>query len=274
MESSFYDGGKLLLEPTDNPFKVFVPSIYNKGQWTVHMLRGVVGDKIFFQSLKEYAQDSRFKHGFATTEDLQGVFEKNHKAPLKDFFQQWVYGEMFPVYTTNYTQDKKTKDISFRLDQQKQTTAPNFFTMPIEIALIFEDGTTKTERVENNALSQTLTFKTDKVLKSAKLDANEWVLKQVNSETYNKGTKKAFQLQSITATEKQTVFALLSPKKQTVVMTISDLTGKVLLQINLEKIKGTHEEKLNLTLKPGRYNVQFIGDDTHILRQITVVRTR
>jgi aminopeptidase N len=274
MESSFYDAGKLLLEPTDNPFKVFVPSIYNKGQWTVHMLRGAVGDKVFFQSLKEYAQDSRFKHGFATTEDLQGVFEKNHKASLKPFFDEWVYGEMFPIYTTNYTQDKKTKEISIRLDQQKQATTPAFFTMPMEIQLNFEDGTNKIERIENNALNQVVTFKSDKILKSVKIDPNEWILKQIISETHNKGVKKAFQLQSIAATEKETSFSLLSPKKQNITLTISDLEGKVLLQKELEKVKGSFEDKIVVTLKPGRYNAQFIGADTHILKQLTVVRTR
>jgi aminopeptidase N len=274
MESSFYEGGSLLLEPTDNPFKVFVPSIYNKGQWTVHMLRGVVGDKVFFQSLKEYAQDARFKHGFATTEDLQGVFEKNHKASLKPFFEEWVYGEMFPKYTTNYTQDKKSKDITLRLDQEKLATKPAFFTMPLEVQLTFEDGTSKMERVENNMLNQTFTFKTDKVLKSVKLDPNEWVLKQISTETYNKGTKKAFQLQALATGEKETSFTLLSPKKQDIALTISDLTGKILLQKQLEKVKGSFEQKLALELKPGRYNVQLSGADTNILKQITVQRSR
>lgn len=274
LENAYYDKGTLLLEPTDNPFKVFVPSIYNKGQWVVHMLRGVVGDKAFFPALKEYAQDSRFKHSFAVTEDLQGVFEKHHKASLKGFFDQWVYGELYPTYTTNYTQDKKTKAVTLRIDQLKLDTKPNFFNMPIEVLLTFEDGTSKTERVENNQLSQTFTFACDKVLKSAKIDPNEWILKKIITETYNKGTKKAFQLEELEATEKGLSLKVLSPKKQNIKVTVADISGKIVIEKVIEKVKGSFPISIEQGLKPGYYTIQINGDDTNVLKQVLVERRR
>jgi aminopeptidase N len=47
----YFYGGTIYLQITDDPFYIFIPIIYSKGAWVLHMLRGVLGDEAFFSSL-------------------------------------------------------------------------------------------------------------------------------------------------------------------------------------------------------------------------------
>lgn len=280
LESSFYDGGTLLLPPTDDPFKVFVGSIYNKGQWTVHMLRGVMGDDAFFKALKEYAQDSRFKYSFATTENLQEICEKHHKKSLDWFFKQWVYGEFFPSYTVSYTQLKKGKPVDFRIEQTKRTTMPALFAMPMQVLMTFEDGTTKLEKIEQNQASQTYTFQVDKdkVLKKLTIDPDEWVLKQVPLETFIRGTKKVFEVKSIKTAPDNAVLnvQILSPRKQDLTATVYDIMGNSVFTQQFTDVHELFDGRITPTkaFSAGVYKLEVTGKDVSITKPFSVTRIK
>ena len=72
----------------------------SKASWVVHMLRGVVGDTDFFAGLAEYR--AQYGYGTATTEQLRDVMESVSGLDLDAFFQQWIYGEYFPVYRATW----------------------------------------------------------------------------------------------------------------------------------------------------------------------------
>ena len=61
---------------------------YGKGLMVFHMLKNLVGEKIFFDSLKTFIEEQRFRP--ATWKDLQGAFERTRKKDLEWFFRQWV----------------------------------------------------------------------------------------------------------------------------------------------------------------------------------------
>lgn len=47
MSKAWYQGGTVYLEDVNDPFGIFLPIIYNKGAWVLHMLRFVLGDEVF-----------------------------------------------------------------------------------------------------------------------------------------------------------------------------------------------------------------------------------
>jgi uncharacterized iron-regulated protein len=61
---------------------------YGKGLMVFHMLKNLVGETIFFDSLKLFIEEQRFHP--ATWKDLQGTFERTWKRDLEWFFRQWV----------------------------------------------------------------------------------------------------------------------------------------------------------------------------------------
>lgn len=65
--------------------------IYSKGAFFMHSLRFIMGDSIFFPTLKGFATDSRFTYdNTVTTEDVEGYFSKAAGKQLKPFFDLFL----------------------------------------------------------------------------------------------------------------------------------------------------------------------------------------
>lgn len=152
--------GSLYVLNTNNVNEIFNSNrTYSKGAVVVHMLRGVLGDSTFFNVLKSYVNDSSLSYSTAVTEDLQRVAEKVSGKNLNYFFQQWVYGENYPVYNINFTKSQNQNG-SYNVNvtlSQKVNTNPAFFTMPVDIKITTSEGDT-TFTVFNNSQIQTFTF--------------------------------------------------------------------------------------------------------------------
>jgi aminopeptidase N len=69
---------------------------YPKGGWVLHMLRGLLGDDVFFQGIRTFYQ--RHLHQAVLTEDFQAVMEEVSRQDLDWFFTQWLYRPGYPVF--------------------------------------------------------------------------------------------------------------------------------------------------------------------------------
>ena len=79
-----------------NPDRDDVSMAYNKGPFVLDILRSEMGDEIFFQCLKTFA--TRFLDSHATFSDFVSVCNDVSKKDWEPFFEQWMYGEGYPVY--------------------------------------------------------------------------------------------------------------------------------------------------------------------------------
>ena len=98
--------------------------IYTKGSFFMHSLRYLIGDDVFFPTLKKLATDPQYTYdNFVTTQDVEKLFSKASGKDLKPFFD-------FYLRTTDIL-DINVKEIGF---QKYQIKINNFFMpMPIEI---------------------------------------------------------------------------------------------------------------------------------------------
>ncbi len=128
---------------------------YSKGGIVLHMLRGVLGDSVFFRGLKKYATDPRFKYGNTVTEDFQSVMENESGQDLDYFFKEWIYGVNYPIYKCNWNYSEigdGLYKVKFAVNQN-QNSNPAFFTMPINV-VIRTSVTDTTFTVFNNLQKQ------------------------------------------------------------------------------------------------------------------------
>ncbi len=72
----------------DEPIDIFDHHLYDKGGRVLHMLRQVVGDDLFWKSLRVYLEKHR--HGVVETRDLARAIEDATGRVLDWFFSQWV----------------------------------------------------------------------------------------------------------------------------------------------------------------------------------------
>jgi aminopeptidase N len=104
--------------------------IYSKGSFFMHSLRYLIGDNIFFPTLKKLATDPKYTYdNFVNTTDVEQLFSKESGKELKLFFD-------FYLRTTDVL-DIHIKETGY---QKYQVTINNFF-MPLPMDITTETGT-------------------------------------------------------------------------------------------------------------------------------------
>jgi len=177
----YYNGGTVYMEDVSDPFSVFQSIIYNKGAYVLHMLRGVVGDSLFFDIVYDYASDDGFMYKLVTTEEFQEVCENISGLDLNYFFDQWIYDEYFPIYGYNFGYNESEGNIGLVVKQSQGNIGwREVFEMPMEVELIFLDGTDTIVNIYNSEVLQEYTIDIDKEIYFATLDPNNWILKNSN----------------------------------------------------------------------------------------------
>jgi aminopeptidase N len=148
------------------------PGTYKKGAWTLHMLRGVVGDEAFWSGIREYYRLYRDRN--ASTADFRRVMEEASGRDLGWFFDEWLTrGGMLKV-RGGWTWDASAKSV--RLDLE-QTQAAEPYRMPIEVAIALDaPDEPRIERVELRERRQSFTIPLDGEPRTVTLDPRDFVL--------------------------------------------------------------------------------------------------
>jgi hypothetical protein len=171
--------GSIWVQDISQVWEIFNGSrSYAKGAVVLHMLRGIVGDSVFFNILQSYAADPNVAYGVAVTEDFQAVAENVAGMDLDYFFQQWIYGENYPKYHSWHSKSfisGNTWNVSLLITQDVNSN-PAFFTMPIQIKLTRAIGDTVIT-VFNNSASQHYNIAIEGEPLSMVFDPGNWILK-------------------------------------------------------------------------------------------------
>jgi aminopeptidase N len=181
MNSKRYLGsGSIYVQDLSNRSRIFHYGLsYMKSAWVLHMLRHVVGDETFFQILQTYYADPRFQHGSAVTEDFQEICEAVSGMNLAWFFQQWIYGEYYPVYSFNW-HVKNSSAGRYWIDLTiEQRAKENFlFRMPIDVNIHTDLGDTTIVVWDSLEVQKFQIELPDKPFYML-LDQHGWILKEV-----------------------------------------------------------------------------------------------
>jgi aminopeptidase N len=181
MQAAYSAPGTLYVQDTSTVGELFRFSrVYAKGATVLHMLRHVLGDSTFFRGLRAYAADPRFRFGVATTADLRGVFETVSGRPLGFFFDQWVFGEGYPVYSAEQVvvPDGGGYLTTVTLRQEGSGSSPRFFVMPVDLRLS-GGGFDTTIVADHQFDGQTFTVRTAWAPGRTEVDPDDWILKDV-----------------------------------------------------------------------------------------------
>ncbi len=122
-----------------NEWRIFNGRLsYDKGASIIHMLRHEIqNDELFIEILQTFQDD--FGGGTATGDDFKLVAEDVTGLNLDYFFNQWYYGEGYPIYSFVYWMDI---DNIFHLSSTQTTSNYNttLFNMLLDFRLHFNDG--------------------------------------------------------------------------------------------------------------------------------------
>ncbi len=173
----------------DNP--AIYATIYQKGAWVLHMLRGIMGEEKFFTGIRAYFE--KYKYSNAETKDFQAIMEEVYGSSLDFFFDQWVFkGKGRPKYEYSWKfedfQGQKGSGVytvRLNLKQVQDDDEIDVYKMPVKITVVTSAGD-KEFTVFNDQKNQSILLTVDSTPKEVLIDKDGWILKKVAKGTYEK----------------------------------------------------------------------------------------
>jgi aminopeptidase N len=146
--------------------------VYQKGAWTLHMLRGLIGTEKFWAGIREYYR--RHRDGNASTDDFRRVMEEKSGADLGWFFRQWLYRAGAPVLEGDWSYDADRKKVVIEIFQA-QVGEP--YRIPAEVAVAFAGGAkARMHKIEIAARRQQFEIAAGEAPAAVTFDPHLWVL--------------------------------------------------------------------------------------------------
>jgi aminopeptidase N len=173
------DASRPVVDPEEQDlFALLNDNNYPKGGWVLHMLRGQLGDEVFFEGIRRYY--ARHLHSAVLTEDFQAVMEEVSGEDLAWFFRQWIHEPGFPTFDVDWTwtpspgSEEGTVEVTLR---QSQPDAWPVFRVTADIE-IRAGGRVARERIELDRRDVTITLgyvgpEPDEIV----FDPDGWILK-------------------------------------------------------------------------------------------------
>jgi len=146
---------------------------YKKGAAILHQLRFEINDdELFFFIMEDF--QNRFADGVATGDDFMRVVELHTDSNWEWFFEQWYYGEGFPVYELKWWQ--KDGKLHIRSSQNTSSAFTSFFAGTLEFEIVTQQKI-HTIRVFQTDILQEFEIELDEKVQQVIFDPRRYMLK-------------------------------------------------------------------------------------------------
>jgi aminopeptidase N len=145
--------------------------VYEKGAWTLHMLRYLVGDAAFWSGIRSYYR--RFQNGHASTADFRAEMEEASDLSLGFFFDQWLTRSGVPRVEGEWTYNADRKQVEVTV---RQTQAADAFRLHFELGIVGQDGRMTRHKVRTERKLERYTVPMDTAPMDVVIDPDVWLL--------------------------------------------------------------------------------------------------
>ncbi|HEX8576463.1 MAG TPA: M1 family aminopeptidase [Flavobacterium sp.] len=176
-------GGNLYLtdQQITNVDRIFSSRLsYNKGAMVINMLRFKLGDVKFFQAIKNYLADPALAYKYATTANLKAHLEGVYGESLTEFFNDWVYGQGYPVYNIT-ARNRVAGKVEFTINQTQSHPSVSFFEMPLPIRVFGNGGQQLDLILQNTTNGQIIVADVPFAITSFVFDPNKELISKGNT---------------------------------------------------------------------------------------------
>lgn len=149
---------------------------YEKGSRILHMLRDLVGDDAFFESLKLYLHQRAFKS--AEVHDLRLAFEEVTGQDLNWFFNQWFLDKGHPILNVNW--EHQGDSLLLNVEQVQPEDQP-VFEFPVTVDVYF-GGKKRRKEIRVSKRKETYLFEGLGGADAVNFDGKKVMLMELNQE--------------------------------------------------------------------------------------------
>ncbi len=174
-------GGSVFVKDTADFNTLFSSRLsYSKGAYILHMLRWILGDDNFFKGMQAYFNDAEIAGGFARNEQFIQHMEEAGDTSLTEFFNDWYYGEGYPIYSLKYGTVQNGK-IWVELSQSTSHESVDFFEMPVPVRFYNSDKTDAVDfRLNNTQNNQQFLLDVNFKIGDVVIDPDMWLISKTD----------------------------------------------------------------------------------------------
>jgi aminopeptidase N len=171
-------GGSVWVPDTSDVNRLFSSRLsYDKGSAIIHTLRYELNnDSIFFLSLRNFLQ--QYGNNVALGIDLKDVVESTSGLNLSDFFNQWYFGEGYPIYRVQYNYDNR--HLVMKVTQTTSALVTPLFKSDVDFTLRRVGGRDTIVRLYVDQNIKTFEIPLDTSITTVIVDPNNWILNTTN----------------------------------------------------------------------------------------------
>jgi len=261
-------GGSIYFTDTTNVNRIFSGRLsYDKGNAVIHTLRFVLGDSVFYAGLKNFL--SQYAFGNAGIDDFKLSMENTSGKNLTDFFNQWIYGEGYPIISASYFSD--LSNLYLRIEHNVSSTTPTFIT-PLEIkcnSILNGDTTIRIDVLSNN---DTYVIPLPKLINGLEIDPNNWVLNRDSTISLD---SNLISLNTINIALENDILIFPNPAKDFITMESNLNSSYTIILRNLlgmpihKSLRKNKSEQLDLSnFAKGVYLLEINNDAGRIVKKI------
>ena len=207
---------------------------------------------------------TEFTDSTATGDDFKEVAESVTGMDFEQFFEQWYYGEGYPIY--DFVWHSSASEFYLTSTQTTSSSTP-LFDMLMDYKLSFKDGSDTIVTFHQTENVNQFTIYTGKTVTSIQIDPDHWTMEKVNSIIIDdiEETKKAtyFTIGPNPVTDHLNIY-FLNPSNKIKEITVTDISGKTVLLIK------TSDKQLYLNtskINNGVYIVSVSDGDNVLVRR-------
>lgn len=177
-----FPGGSVHVNDTTRIHTIFSGRLsYSKGAYLLHMLRWVLGDEPFFRAIRQYLEDPRLRYGFSSHQQWVHHLEAAAGRQLTWFFDDWYYGEGYPVYSALFGMTGQDT-LLLRLDQETSHPSVGFFELPVSVRLYNPGKSDSLDvRLEPTFSGQLFTLRVPFEVAEIAIDPDLWLLRKIGT---------------------------------------------------------------------------------------------
>jgi len=232
---------------------------YNKGAGILHMIRfELENDSLFFSVLKNF--QNAFHNKTASGLDFKNVLENTSGIDFDDFFNQWYFGEGYPIYSVQWTQENDT--LYFNSSQTTSSEITPLFNMLMEYKIKYIGGDTMI-RVYQDANLCSYKIPVSHIVLDMEVDPNNWVINQLEDIIHGFDNKPNSFFSNFGPNPCVDELYIFFTKQKTFTISVFDITGA---QVFNTKITSDHYILNTISLANGSYLLTVSDNKTSISR--------
>ena len=170
----------IIYENYRHPADMFNYITYQKAGQVLRMLHHIIGDSLFFETLKLYLHKHEF--GAVETIDFQKIVEQVSNQNLSWFFDLWLFHGGHPKFKIHSQWDSKNKKVLLFVRQVQEDSlglVPEIFQMPVEVEIIGKNKILS-KKIFTKSRSDTFKFSFDSRPLNIRFDKDNYLLKEMD----------------------------------------------------------------------------------------------